>query len=86
MKEFLWGIVIGRDSCPANGDKVWDEKDEKALSIIALGLDDNMIHHIAGKDTSKEAWEELEKLFGAKGKNSLGHCACLVPRIHLTYP
>lgn len=72
MKESLWAIVSGREECPEdiNGKKVWMNRDEKGLAIIALGLSDTFIHHIVDKCTSKEAWDELEKLFGAKGKNS----------------
>ena len=42
------------------GDVNWITKDEKALSIIALGLSDEYIHHIYGMDISQEAWEELD--------------------------
>lgn len=33
-------------------------------------MGDGFIHHTASQDTSKGAWDQLEKLFGAKQKNS----------------
>lgn len=35
-----------------------------------IGLGDNIIHHISAKTNAKDAWNELDKVFGAKAKNS----------------
>ena len=65
MKKGLWNIGNGKDKKPSirDGEAICIPRDYKALSIIALGLSDEYIHHIDGLDTSKEASNELEKIF-----------------------
>ena len=54
MRKGLWNIVNGKEKKPSTreGEVNWITKDEKALSIIALGLSNEYIHHIDGMDTS----------------------------------
>ena len=50
----LWNIVNGKEKKPSTreGEVNWISKEEKALSIIVLGLSDEYIHYIDGMDTS----------------------------------
>lgn len=72
MRKGLWGIVNGKEKIPNTREEkaIWMSKDEKALAIIALGLSDTYIHHIDGRESSHEAWNTLDTLFGAQAKNS----------------
>ena len=46
------------------------DENERALAIIALGLSDRYIHHIAGCDNAQGALEHLQTVLGAQGKHS----------------
>lgn len=72
MRESIWNVVNGKEKQPSTreGELAWATRDDKALAIIALALSDNYIHHISDSITSFDAWDKLDKLFGAKGKNS----------------
>lgn len=72
MREGLWGIVNGTSTKPATreGDATWQARDDKALALIALGLEDTYIHNIGACHSSNCAWETLEKAYGALGLNS----------------
>lgn len=71
MRKDLWGLVDGRDECPEGNRKdTWISKNEKALGLIALSLNDEIIHHIIGITEAKDAWDELNRLFGSQTKNS----------------
>ena len=72
MREGIWGIVNGKEKKPITreAELIWTTKDDKALAIIALALSDNYIHHISNLGSSLEAWDTLDQLFGASGKNS----------------
>ena len=48
----------------------WVLLDTKALAIIALSLGDEYLHHISSIETVKSAYNTLDNLFGATGKNS----------------
>ena len=45
-------------------------KDEKVLGILLTSMLDEIIHHLDKATTSKNAWEILERTFGAKSKHS----------------
>ncbi|MCO5572126.1 hypothetical protein L7F22_025877 [Adiantum nelumboides] len=69
MSKGLWPCVTGtRIINLTNPEDV--EDDERAQAIIMLNLDKTLIHHVDQLPTSKEKWDELDKLYGAKGKNS----------------
>ena len=72
MKKGIWNVTSGKKKKPntTEGEEVWLTKDEKALAIIALGLSDSYIHHIDGCSTAQEAWEHLERVFGAQARCS----------------
>lgn len=74
MKKCLWVVI----SPPVEMEIIHTrasssqlrEKDQQALGIIITALDDAYIHYIDDASTAKEAWNLLEKMFGAKGKHS----------------
>ena len=63
MKEGLWEIVEKKNSQIENVDK---KRDEKALSMIVLSLDDSQITHVENASTAHEAWETMLKIYERK--------------------
>ena len=73
QKKELWKLIVTNDEqvpTTREAKAQWELSDTKALAIIALALGDEYLHHISNITTSKLAWEILDKLFGASGKNS----------------
>ena len=72
MKKGLFNIVNGNEKKPRTLADVpcWEVRDDKARAIITLELDDTYIHHVDGCETSKEVWDQLITLFGARSKSS----------------
>jgi hypothetical protein len=67
MNTNLWGVVKGTEVAPADPNTLieWENKDDKEKYIIILSLSDSEIHHVDMDKSSKEIWENLNKLFGA---------------------
>ena len=74
MKKLLWAVINPPEEMEIIHFRAATaqlrDKDEQALGIIITALDDAYILYIDDAHTSKEAWELLEKMFGAKGKHS----------------
>lgn len=72
MREGLWGLIMKTEVKPStrDGELQWTKRDEKAFAIIALALSDDYIHHVSDINSAAQAWEDLEKLFGAQAKNA----------------
>lgn len=73
QKKDLWKLVTTSDEnipISREGKAQWDACNTKALAIMALSLGDEYLHHISSAATTKIAWETLDKLFGATGKNA----------------
>lgn len=73
QKKELWKLVTtAPDQIPVTREakSLWDLQDTKALAIIALALGDEYLHHISNAESTKSAWDTLDKLFGASGKNA----------------
>ena len=69
MKDGVWNVVGGKDKKPQSDEKKilhWENLNDKALSLIGLGLGDQVIHHLDFDDTSHKIWDKLEHLFGNK--------------------
>lgn len=67
MRKGLWGIIdLEGDSTSASSmqDK------HKALGIIAEDLSNEVIHHISDVKDAKQAWDQLNKIFGTDTKHS----------------
>ena len=45
-------------------------RDEKALGILLTSVADDIVHHLDQASNAKNAWDILERTFGAKGKQS----------------
>eukprot|EP00250_Pteridium_aquilinum_P022513 c25396_g1_i2 orf=598-1011(+) len=48
-------------------------KNSKALKIIAQNLGNDVIHHIVGIRDVKEAWKQLNVIFGTESKSTKMH-------------
>ena len=48
----------------------WEDLNDKPLSLIGLGLGDEVIHHLDFDSIAQELWEKFEGLFGNKIINS----------------
>ena len=65
MRKGLWHLIEpseDSDNSPSTSDN------HQALGIIAQGLCDEVIHHIASIKDAKLAWEQLNNLFGSQQK------------------
>lgn len=60
----LWSCVLKE---PTTSKMEEMEKDLKALSELKLLLDENLYSYIAGAETTKQAWMNLEKSFEDSG-------------------
>lgn len=69
MRDRVWDMVEGTERKP-KGDlqkmQIWENKNDKALTYIGLGLADNLIRHLDLNKIAKEVWDKLENLFGNK--------------------
>ena len=74
MKKGLWGVVKpmgeGETVQTRANTTQFQAKDEQALGIIITSLDDNFVHYLDECTTAFNAWQTLERLFGAKAKHS----------------
>ena len=57
------GTVNHTPATGAGSKEQWLEKDTNALTIITNCLENSQISHITSSTTSKEAWDELSRLF-----------------------
>lgn len=59
MKEKgVWKAI--RDTAPVPATQDWNQTDEKALTTIALNVEDDQIQHIRNSATAKHAWNALK--------------------------
>ena len=74
MKKGLWGVVkplVGEETIQTRARETnFKSRDEQALGVIITSLDDNHVHYVDEATTALDAWETLEKMFGAKAKHS----------------
>ena len=68
MERGLWGFIDGREVQPGDDDahKVWkayQDKSEKAYSLIAMYIDKPLQIHIVNTTHPREAWEIMESQF-----------------------
>ena len=67
MRKGLWELIEPNEDSESSPSTL---DNHKALGIIAQGLGDEVIHHIAGIKNAKLAWEQLNNLFGSETKSS----------------
>ncbi|KAI3968433.1 hypothetical protein MKW92_012697 [Papaver armeniacum] len=60
----LWGIVNGTESKPdeVNEYKTWMTRNEMALTAIKTSCGPEMVTHLHGIDSAKEAWDRLASI------------------------
>ncbi|RZC82070.1 hypothetical protein C5167_044649 [Papaver somniferum] len=60
----IWGIVNGTESEPdeANEYKTWMTRNEMVLSAIKTSCGPEMVTHLHGIDSAKEAWDRLASI------------------------
>ncbi|KAI3832417.1 hypothetical protein MKX03_020651 [Papaver bracteatum] len=60
----LWGIVNGNESKPdeLNEYNTWMTRNEMALSAIKTSCGPEMVSHLHGIDSAKEAWDQLASM------------------------
>lgn len=59
-KEGLWKVMDGIAPTETAALVTWNEKDEKAVAIIGLSVQDNQLQHIRNAKTAKESWKALK--------------------------
>lgn len=69
MFKGLWLYVNGKKTPNANKDDEVED-DERAQAMIMFTIDKSLIHHIDKLATATLKWEEMEKSYGAKARNS----------------
>lgn len=74
MKKGLWSVVKPLSQIETKQSHAqqshFQSMDEQALGIIITSLDDSHVHYVGEATTALDAWETLEKMFGAKAKHS----------------
>lgn len=65
----LWKYVDGSTPTPVEAGQraEWEEKDQLALSQIALTVSDSVVGHVRNARTSAEAWTKLCSVFEQRG-------------------
>ncbi|XP_076285567.1 uncharacterized protein LOC143211620 [Lasioglossum baleicum] len=63
----LWTYTNGTEPKTAENQREWDKKDDKALALILLSVQENQLNHVKRANTSYEAWETLKRIFESKG-------------------
>jgi hypothetical protein len=68
----LWGVVIGEEEEPSSSatpveKATYKKRQKKALTLIALGVEDSQLSHIRTCKTATEAWTKLVAVHEAKG-------------------
>lgn len=71
-KEEVWKFV----HAPAEDTEEWNSGSRKALTIIALSVEDQQLIHIRYLNTGKEAWEALKSQHSHSTFGSIGRVMC----------
>ncbi|XP_076686075.1 uncharacterized protein LOC143378147 [Andrena cerasifolii] len=56
----LWSYTNGKEAQTKENALEWSKKDEKALALILLSVENNQLNHVKRAETSHEAWEKLK--------------------------
>jgi hypothetical protein len=70
----LWEIMNGMDMAPVGTSNenqaamvTWRRRDQKALSMICLVIEDSELTHVHACKMSAEAWKNLREAYEIKG-------------------
>lgn len=73
MREGAWNVVNGKlKKLDSDDTKIqqWENLNDKALSLLGLSLDDEVIYQFGFNLAAPQLWDKLEHLFGNKIINS----------------
>lgn len=73
MGKDLWDIVSGAEAEPAGGPneaavKAWVRKAHQAIHYMSITIDDNILGHIQDKETAKDVWDAIAKMYETSTK------------------
>jgi hypothetical protein len=73
MNKNPWKNVKGTKAALADPKTLieWESRDDKTKAMISLSLSDLELHHVDVDKSSKEIYENLNKLFGAQAMNAI---------------
>jgi hypothetical protein len=62
----LYQITLGNETTPTNADKKvkWDNRNDKVRGLIGFPIPHDLRFHLQSIDKPKEAWENIEFVFG----------------------
>jgi hypothetical protein len=62
----LYLITLGKETTPTDADKKfkWDNRNDEAHGLIRMSISPNLRFHLQSIDKPKEAWENIESMFG----------------------
>jgi hypothetical protein len=62
----LYRITLGKETRPTNADKKskWDSRNDEACGLIRMSISLDLRFHLQSIDKPKEAWENIESVFG----------------------
>jgi hypothetical protein len=62
----LYQITLGNETTPTNADKKakWDNRNDEARELIRMSISLDLRFHLQSIDKPKEAWENIESVFG----------------------
>lgn len=63
----LWAYTNGTELKTEQNAVDWTKKDEKALALILLSVEESQLNHVKRAQTSLEAWENLQKVHESRG-------------------
>lgn len=59
----IWKVVNGELPRPDTDASSWDEKDQKALTLIRRCVNQDIMLTVLVSETSKEAWDDLKEVY-----------------------
>jgi hypothetical protein len=62
----LYWITLGKETTPTDVDKKgkWDNRNDEACGLIRMSISLDLRFHLQSIDKPKEAWENIESVFG----------------------
>lgn len=76
IEKEVWDVINEEPPNPVTN--AWEKKDRKALSTIALNVEDDQIHHIRNCLTAADAWENLKDIHE---KDTPNNRACILRKM-----
>ncbi|KAF7843935.1 Retrovirus-related Pol polyprotein from transposon TNT 1-94 [Senna tora] len=76
LSQDLWSLVGGEETQPLTGEedlKKWKVRAGKAMYVLSVMVEDDILHHIKEAKTPKEAWDALIGLYARTNDAKLQH-------------